>query len=224
MMPEQVARPRLRSFGIDSFDSTGCSESTSSSKQATQRFDPPPCSSPHMTSSHQRSANQQNSHLLRLPQELLDEVIAYVVHSITDPDVGEAYTHPPLLHTCHHLRESTAPIYYSLKPIVFNKQVDLQNIEKIFNGFDPAHKTYIKRVVCVWYFESYGSRLKAKDSARRLDAATGLRTGTWAFGCLSESDRSMVDYINARGKRCGVRDRWLRTQRLLMPKQSSHLE
>ncbi|USW50458.1 hypothetical protein Slin15195_G037770 [Septoria linicola] len=165
----------------------------------------PPTSNTNTLTLHDlRIHNQLSSPLLRLPRELRDLITSFHVSDYSAPHSSSTtHTLPPLLQTCASLRPEVAEIYYSRKLLLAGGAPSPQYEKRFFNGFDPEHKKFIRRVH--WLWDAYGTREQAMQRAGELDRLTGMREGVWTVGFIDifavegEGRRGRAVYVNARG-------------------------
>jgi hypothetical protein len=148
---------------------------------------------------HLRDRNACTSPLLRLPRELRDVVIHHAITTHPAPLSSQSSQLPALLGTSSQLRVETAEIFYARKLILAGGAPSPQYEKAFFDGFDPDHLRFVKRVH--WLWDSYGTAEQAMRRAGELDALTGLRKGTWTVGFIDvfEHGRGKAVYVNCEG-------------------------
>ena len=146
-----------------------------------------------------RCLNQTSSPLLRLPRELRDIIISFVVADHSAPHSADHTGLPPLLQVCHQIRPEVAELYYGRKLIMAGGAPSPKYEKHFFDGFDPEHKRYLKRVH--WLWDAYGTREQAMQRAGQLDRLTDMRDGVWTVGFIDvfETRSARAVYVNSRG-------------------------
>ncbi|PPJ58402.1 hypothetical protein CBER1_08083 [Cercospora berteroae] len=126
--------------------------------------------------------DQQTAPLLRLPRELRDQILEYLIaHSPPRPILGCKL--PATMHTCQQLREETAQLYYPKKTWICLSH-DLDRLDTVF---DPQHKQYLDAVSYAFYRWKVTSPQSAILQADHLDKRYGLEKGTIWVRCLKQN-------------------------------------
>ncbi|PPJ58400.1 hypothetical protein CBER1_08081 [Cercospora berteroae] len=195
---------------FDTRSSTGYKMATLKNQNSKLGLENPAASGPLSSGQLQalRASDSENSRLLQLPQELLDQIYDEVLEN--ERPKGFSYTKQPsmnywcnearptslhpLFRVCHQLREDLAEVFW--KNITIYPGENLPIAAKCIANMDPKHKNLIRKVNFDGYFNC---RQSAKRAAKYLEVELEFQRGTvWALYKNQSADGRSDWQFNAR--------------------------